>query len=78
MFGVQLLDFRGDKVIRERIYVPRAGGAGWRAKWLSATPSEPPADGASVSRPHSFAAGRAGSVIASETRSAGLSEVGAP
>jgi ketosteroid isomerase-like protein len=43
LFGVQLLEFRGDKVARERIY----GGEGWeapewRAPWRSDTPADPP------------------------------------
>jgi hypothetical protein len=43
LFGVQLLEFRGDKVARERIY----GGEGWeapewRAPWRSNTPADPP------------------------------------
>jgi len=43
MFGVQLLEFRDDKVARERIYV--AGGWAapeWRAPWRSPTPADPP------------------------------------
>jgi ketosteroid isomerase-like protein len=40
-FGIQLLDFRGDKVARERIYVMEGWEApAWRAEWRSATPSE--------------------------------------
>ena len=40
-FGVQLLDFRGDKVARERIYVMEGWEApAWRAEWRSDTPSE--------------------------------------
>jgi len=41
--GVQLLEFRGDKVARERIYVTAAWEAPeWRAPWRSATPADPP------------------------------------
>ena len=44
MFGVQLLDFRDDKIARERIYVTEGWEAPeWRAKWRSATPADPPA-----------------------------------
>ena len=44
LFGVQLADFRGDKIIRERIYVAEGWEAPeWRAKWRSAAPSDPPA-----------------------------------
>ena len=43
-FGVQLLDFRDDKVIRERIYVMEGWDAPeWRAPWQAATPADPPA-----------------------------------
>ena len=43
-FGVQLLDFRGDKVERERIYVMEGWDAPeWRARWRAATPADPPA-----------------------------------
>ena len=54
MFGVQLLDFRDDKVIRERIYVTEGWEAPeWRAKWRSATrptrrPDDVPANRPSV------------------------------
>jgi hypothetical protein len=45
VYGVQLLDFRDDKVIRERIYVAEGWEAPeWRAKWRSATPADPPPD----------------------------------
>jgi hypothetical protein len=38
MFGVQLLEFRDDKVTRERIYVMEGWDAPeWRAAWRSAT-----------------------------------------
>ena len=41
MMGVQILDFRGDKVIRERIYVTEPWEApDWRAPWRSETPAE--------------------------------------
>jgi ketosteroid isomerase-like protein len=40
--GVQLLEFRSDKVVRERIYVAEAWEAPeWRARWRSATPADP-------------------------------------
>ncbi len=43
MYGVQLLDFRGDKVVRERIYVMDGWEAPeWRARWRSPTPADPP------------------------------------
>jgi hypothetical protein len=43
-FGVQLLEFRGDKVARERIYVMEGWEAPtWRAPWRSDTPADPPA-----------------------------------
>ena len=43
-FGVQLLDFRDDKVIRERIYVMEGWEAPeWRAAWRADTPADPPA-----------------------------------
>jgi ketosteroid isomerase-like protein len=39
--GVQLLDWRGDKVARERIYVADGWDAPeWRAPWRSSTPAE--------------------------------------
>jgi ketosteroid isomerase-like protein len=42
-FGVQLLEFRDDKVVRERIYGMDAWEApGWRAPWRSETPADPP------------------------------------
>ena len=42
-FGVQLLEFRDDKVVRERIYVAEGWEAPeWRARWRSATPADPP------------------------------------
>ena len=46
MQGVQLLEFRGDKVARERIYVMDSWEAPeWRAPWRSDTPADPPHDG---------------------------------
>jgi len=40
--GVQLLDWRGDKVARERIYVADGWDPPeWRAPWRSATPADP-------------------------------------
>jgi SnoaL-like domain len=40
--GVQILEFRGDKVARERIYVTEGWEAPpWRAPWRSATPADP-------------------------------------
>jgi hypothetical protein len=42
MYGVQLLEFRGDKVSRERIYVMEGWEAPeWRAPWRSGTPADP-------------------------------------
>ncbi|HEX2397947.1 MAG TPA: nuclear transport factor 2 family protein [Solirubrobacteraceae bacterium] len=42
MFGVQLLEFRGDKVARERIYVMAGWEAPeWRAPWRSDTLADP-------------------------------------
>ena len=39
--GVQLLELRGDKVARERIYVAEAWEAPeWRAPWRSETPAD--------------------------------------
>jgi ketosteroid isomerase-like protein len=41
--GVQLLEFRGEKVVRERIYVTEVWEAPeWRAPWRSDTPADPP------------------------------------
>jgi ketosteroid isomerase-like protein len=41
-FAVQLLEFRDDKVARERIYVMEGWEAPeWRAPWRSATPADP-------------------------------------
>jgi ketosteroid isomerase-like protein len=42
-FGVQLLEFRDDKVARERIYVMEGWDAPqWRAQWRSDTPADFP------------------------------------
>jgi hypothetical protein len=42
-FGVQLLEFRDDKVVRERIYVTEGWEAPeWRARWRSDTPADSP------------------------------------
>jgi hypothetical protein len=42
MLGVQLLEFRGDRVARERIYVMDGWEAPeWRAPWRSARPADP-------------------------------------
>ena len=41
-FGVQLLEFRHDKVVRERIYVMEGWEAPeWRAPWRADTPADP-------------------------------------
>ena len=43
MYGVQLLEFRDDKVARERIYAGEGWEAPeWRAPWRSDTPADPP------------------------------------
>jgi hypothetical protein len=43
MFGVQLLEFREDRVARERIYVMEGWEAPeWRAPWRSKTPAVAP------------------------------------
>jgi SnoaL-like domain len=43
-YGIQLLEFRDDKVARERIYVMEGWEApAWRAPWRSDTPADPPA-----------------------------------
>jgi len=40
-FGVQLLEFRGEKVARERIYVMEGWEPpGWRGRWRSETPAD--------------------------------------
>ena len=42
-YGVQLLEFRDDKVARERIYVMEGWEAPrWRAPWRSDTPADSP------------------------------------
>ena len=42
-FGIQLLEFRDDKVARERIYVMEGWDAPeWRAAWRAETPADPP------------------------------------
>jgi hypothetical protein len=42
-YGVQLLEFRDDKVAPERIYVMEGWEApDWRALWRSETPADPP------------------------------------
>ena len=41
--GVQLLDWQGDQIVRERIYVTESWQPpAWRAPWRSATPADPP------------------------------------
>jgi SnoaL-like domain len=41
-YGVQLLEFRGDKVARERVYVMEGWDApDWRAPWRADTPADP-------------------------------------
>jgi hypothetical protein len=43
MLGVQLLEFRGDKVARERIYVMAGWDAPeWRAPWRSERAADTP------------------------------------
>ena len=43
MYGVQLLEFRDDKVARERIYVMEGWEAPeWRAPWRADTPADAP------------------------------------
>jgi hypothetical protein len=42
-YGVQLLEFRANRVARERIYVMAGWEAPeWRAPWRSETPADPP------------------------------------
>jgi hypothetical protein len=42
-YAVQLMEFRDDKVVRERIYVMEGWEAPeWRAPWRSDTPADPP------------------------------------
>jgi hypothetical protein len=46
VMGVQLLEFRGDRVARERIYVTEPWEAPeWRAPWRSEAPADPPEAG---------------------------------
>jgi hypothetical protein len=53
MQGVQLLEFRGDKVARERIYVMDAWEAPeWRAPWRADTPADPPEESFSQRSDH--------------------------
>jgi ketosteroid isomerase-like protein len=43
MYGVALLEFRDDKIARERIYVMEGWEAPeWRSPWRSDTPADPP------------------------------------
>ena len=43
MFSVNLLEFRGDKVEHERIYIMEGWEAAeWRAPWRAETPADPP------------------------------------
>jgi hypothetical protein len=43
LYGVQILEFRGDKVAHERIYGGEAWEAPeWRAPWRSESPVDPP------------------------------------
>lgn len=43
MYGVQLLEFRDDKVAHERIYVMDGWEAPeWRAPWRAEDPADPP------------------------------------
>jgi SnoaL-like domain len=43
LYGVQILEFRGDKVAHERIYGGEAWEAPeWRAPWRSESPADPP------------------------------------
>ena len=49
MQGLQLLEFRGDRVARERIYVMETWEAPeWRAPWRAATPADQPEETTSV------------------------------
>jgi hypothetical protein len=44
LHGVALMDFRGDKIVRERIYLGEPWDPPeWRARWRSDTPADPPA-----------------------------------
>jgi ketosteroid isomerase-like protein len=43
MLGVGLLEFRGDKIAHERVYVMDGWDApDWRSAWRSPTPADPP------------------------------------
>ena len=43
MYSVSLLEFRGDKVAHERIYIMHGWEAAeWRAPWRANTPADPP------------------------------------
>jgi hypothetical protein len=43
MFAVNILEFRGDKVAHERIYISDGWEAAeWRSPWRSETPADPP------------------------------------
>jgi len=43
MFAVNILEFRGDKVANERIYIADGWEAAeWRSRWRSETPADPP------------------------------------
>lgn len=43
MFAVNILEFRGDKVAHERIYITDGWEAAeWRSPWRSETPADPP------------------------------------
>jgi hypothetical protein len=43
MYGVALLEFRDDKIARERIYVMEGWQAPeWRSAWRSETPADSP------------------------------------
>lgn len=45
VYGLQLLDWRGEKVARERIYVMDGWDPpAWRAGWRSPTPADPDAE----------------------------------
>ncbi len=47
--GLQLMEFRGDKVAHERIYVMDAWEAPeWRAPWRAATPADPPEESSPI------------------------------
>jgi hypothetical protein len=43
MYTVNLLEFRGNKVARERIYIMDGWEpAEWRTPWRASTPADPP------------------------------------